>query len=66
MGNSGRFPRGQSRTTKPMVHAGRFSVFTLHPNLIWTTGSLTCARALMHATAHGGVRTPKKKAYTES
>ena len=32
----------------------------IHRTLTWTTGSLSCARMLMQATAHGGVRTPKE------
>ena len=47
----------QSRATQTMVHAGCFSVFIIHRTLTWTTGSLTCAQILMHAIAHGGVRT---------
>ena len=46
-----------SRATQPTVHAGCFSVSIIHRTLIWTTGSLTCAQMLMHALAHGGVRT---------
>ena len=55
------FPREsqlrQSSTTQPTVHAGCFSVSIIHRTLTWTTGSLTCAQMLMHALAHGGVRT---------
>ena len=40
------------------VHSGCFSFSLIHRTLIWTTGSLTCAQMLMHAIAHGGVRTP--------
>ena len=47
----------QSRATQPMVQVGCFSVFIIHRTLTWTTGSLTCAQMLMHAIAHGGVRT---------
>ena len=47
----------QSRSTQPTVHAGCFSVSIIHRTLTWTTGSLTCAQVLMHAFAHGGVRT---------
>ena len=63
MGNSdsGRFPQQsklrQSRATQPKVHAGCFSVPVIHRTLTWTTGSLTYAQMLMHAVAHGGVRT---------
>ena len=47
---------GQSRATRPTLHAGSFSVSIIHR----TTGSLTCAHMLMHAIAHEGVRTPKE------
>ena len=47
----------QSHTTKPSVHAGCFSVSIFHRTLTRTTGSLTCAQMLMHAIAHGDVRT---------
>ena len=47
----------QSRATQPTVHAGCFRVSIIHRTLTWTTGSLTCAQMLMHAIAHGGVRT---------
>ena len=47
----------QSRATQPTVHAGCVSVSIIHRTLTWTTGSLTCAQMLMHAFAHGGVRT---------
>ena len=47
----------QSRATQPTVHAGSFSVSIIQRTLTWTTGSLTCAQILMHAIAHGGVRT---------
>ena len=46
----------QSRTTQPTVHAECF----IHRTLTWTSGSLTCAQMLMHAIAHGGVRTPEE------
>ena len=50
------FPREsqlqQSRSTQPTVHVGCFSVSIIHWTLTWTTGSLTCARMLMHAIAH--------------
>ena len=46
-----------SHATQPTVHAGCFSVSIIHRTLTWTTGSLTCAQMLMHAIAHGGVRT---------
>ena len=43
----------QSRAIQPMVHAGCgcFSVFIIHRTLTRTTGSLTCAKILMHAVA---------------
>ena len=47
----------QSHATKPTVHAGCFSVSTIHRTLTWTIGSLTRAQMLMHAYAHRGVRT---------
>ena len=47
-----------SRATQPTVHAGCLSVSINHQTLTWTTGFLTCAHMLMHAVAHGGVRTP--------
>ena len=50
----------QSRSTQPTVHAGCFSVSIIHRTLTWTTGSLTCAQVLMHAFAHGAVRTHRK------
>ena len=50
----------QSRSTQPTVHAGCFSVSIIHRTLTWTTGSLTCAQVLMHAFAHGGVRTHRQ------
>ena len=48
----------KSRTTHPTVHAECFSVSMIYQTLTWTTGSLTCAQTLMHAIAHGDVRTP--------
>ena len=42
-----------------MARAGYVCVATIHRTLTLTTGSLTCAQMLMHASAHGGVRTPK-------
>ena len=47
----------QSRAAQTIVHAGYFSVSIIHRTLTWTTGSLTCAQVLMHAIAHGGLRT---------
>ena len=47
----------QSRATQPMVLARCFNVSITHWSLRWNTGSLTCAQMLMHANAHGGVRT---------
>ena len=56
------FPRKsqlrQSRATQPTVHSGCFSVSITHRTLTWTIWSSTCAQMLMHAIAHGGVRTP--------
>ena len=46
-----------SHATQPMVHAGCFSVTLIHWTLTWTTGSLTCTKMLMHATALRGVHT---------
>ena len=46
-----------------MVRAGYVCdaiILRNHRTLTWTTGSLPCPQMLMHATAHGGVRTPKK------
>ena len=48
----------QSRATQSTMHAGCFGVSIIHRTLTWTTGSLTCAQILMHAIAHGGIRTP--------
>ena len=47
----------QSRAAQPRVHAGCFSVSITHGTVAWTTGSLTCAKMLMHAIAHRSVRT---------
>ena len=47
----------QSHVTQPAVHDECFSVSIIHWNLAWTTGSLTCVQMLMHAVAHGGLRT---------
>ena len=47
----------QSRATQCTVHAGCFIVSIIHRTVTWTTGSLTCTQMLIHATAHGGVRT---------
>ena len=47
----------QSRAIQLTVHVGCFSVSIIHRTLTWTKGYLTCAQMLMHATAHGGVRT---------
>ena len=47
----------QSSATQTTVHAGCVSVSIIHRTLTWTTGSLTCAQMLVHAIAHGGVRT---------
>ena len=40
-----------SHSTQPTMNAGCFSVSIIHLTLAWTTGSLTCARMLMHAIA---------------
>ena len=50
----------QSRATQLTVHAGCFSVSIVHRTLTCTTGALTCAQMLMHAIAHGGLRTPEE------
>ena len=47
----------QSRATQPTAHAGCFSVSITHQTRTWNTGSLTSAQMLMHAIAHGFVRT---------
>ena len=54
---SGESKLQQSRATQPTVHAGCISVSIIHRTLTWTTGSLTCAQMLIHAIAHGDVRT---------
>ena len=46
----------QSHATQPTLPVGCFSVSIVHQTLTWTTGSLTCAQMLMHATAQVGVR----------
>ena len=43
-----------------MAPAGYVCVAITHRTLTWTIGSLTCAQMSIHATAHGGVRTPKQ------
>ena len=63
MGNSCLFPPGesqlrQSRATQPTVQARCFSGSIIRRTLTWATGSLTFTQVLMHAIAHGGVRTP--------
>ena len=40
-----------------MVHDACFSVSIIHRTLTYTTDPLTSAQMLMHAIAHGGVRT---------
>ena len=55
----------QSRAIKPNVHAGCFSVSTIHRTLTWTMGYLTCARMEMHVVAPRGVG-HRKRACTES
>ena len=55
---SGQSQLRQSRATQPTVHAKCFSVSIIHRTLAWTTWFLTCTQMLMHAIAHGGVRTP--------
>ena len=66
VGNSGCFPRGKPAATESRYQtSGTCWVFfcvcvcvsVIHRTLTWTTGSLTWAQMLMHATAHGGVRT---------
>ena len=57
------FP-GESQTpqicaTQPTVYAGCFSFSIIHLTLTLTTGSLTWAQRLMHATAHGVTNTCK-------
>ena len=47
----------QDRATQPTVHTGCFSVSIIRRTLTWTTRSLACAQMLMHAIAHGVVRT---------
>ena len=47
----------QSRATQPTVHDGCFIVSIIHRIMIWTTGPLMYAQMLMHAIAHGCVRT---------
>ena len=56
----------QSRATQPTVHAGYFSVSIIHRTLTRITGSLTCSQMLMHASAHGGVRTSKESLHWKS
>ena len=63
IGNFVCLPRGkptatESHVTQSTVHAGCFSVSTIHRTLTWNTGSLTCAHMQMHAIAHGGAWTP--------
>ena len=59
-GNSGRFfPRGKPAATGPRYPSCNacwvfFSVSLIHRTPTWTIGSLTCAKTLMHAIAHGG------------
>ena len=57
---------GCSRRGKPAPTESRYPTygacwvsecFQIHRTLTWTTESLTCAQMLMHAIAHGGVRT---------
>ena len=50
----------QSRATNHTVHAVCFSVSIIHPTLTWTAGSLTCTQMLVHAIAHGDVRTAQE------
>ena len=42
-----------------MVRGWHVYVAIIHRTLTGTTGSLSCAQMLLHAIAHGGVRTPK-------
>ena len=51
------WPQPSSYCFSLMVYAGYLCVAIIHQNLTWTTGSLMCAKMLMHAIAHGGVRT---------
>ena len=65
MGNSGCSPLGKPAATESRYPTSGtcwvfFCVSVIHRTLTWTTGSLTWAQMLMHATAHGGVRTPKE------
>ena len=59
---SGSFPWGKPAATEsryPTYGAcWVFQCFHNPLNLTQITGSLTCTQMLMHATAHGGVRTP--------
>ena len=62
MGNLGCLPlwkgdAANSHATQPTVHTACFGVSIIHQTLTWTTGSLMCIQMLMHAIAHGGVRT---------
>ena len=49
-----------------MVLAGDVCAAIIHRTLTWTTGSLSCAQISKHATALGGVRTPKECLHWES
>ena len=55
----------QSHAIQAKVHAGCFSVFIIHRTLTWTTESLTYAQMLMHAIAHGDVRTPQEDRHSK-
>ena len=43
-----------------MLHAGYVCVVIINQTLTQTTGSLSCAHILIHAIAHGGVRTAEE------
>ena len=63
------FPRGKPAATEsryPTMHAVCVSVSVIHRPLTWTLANLTCAHILVHATAHGGVRTGCKEVCSES
>ena len=60
-GKFGSFSPGKALcSAQPTLLAGWFSVSTILRTLTRTTESLTCAQPLMHAVAHGGVRTPEE------
>ena len=59
MGNSGCFPRGKpaAKESRYPTHSACWVFSIIRRTLTWTTGPSTCAQMLMHAIAHGGVRT---------